>query len=86
MANEDPLRSPKYTLRNIFVPLSSIILCIIKAFEPQTAVWFRQMKIKCCKGKKITPEEWRKYINNGKQLDTVMAQSMFIEAIYLILR
>lgn len=73
MGNEDPLRSEKYTLANILVPFSSIILFIIKAFEPQTAVYIRQVGIKCCGSKKITSSEWKSYAQRGRQLDTVMA-------------
>lgn len=54
VGNEDPLRSSNFTLANVFVPFASIILSVIKAFEPQTAVLFRQICIKYCKAKKIS--------------------------------
>lgn len=76
-----PLQYYNFDTSNIIGSVGTLLFVIFKLFEPQTVVWWRQI----C-GKKISQEEWKRLEKNGLQLDVVLAQSFFIEAIYLTLK
>ena len=77
----DPLQYLDFESKNLIGSCGTLVFVIFKLFEPQTVVWWKQIR-----GKKISKEEWKKYEQQGLQLDVVLAQSFFIEALYLTLK
>lgn len=69
---------------NLVGSCGTLVFVIFKLFEPQTKVWWRQ--VVCCDKRKMTRKEWKELKASGLQLDVVLAQSFFIEALYLTLK
>lgn len=76
-----------YNFTNVVAPTGTLIVVLVKMFEPHTDVCLRQCRYRLGLSKrKITEEEWKEYAKKGEQLDTQLGRSIMLEALYLTLR
>lgn len=82
------MSSDFFSLKNIFAPLGTLFVFIVKLYEPHTELYLRQVaeRWKCKKKVKLNRKDRHRYQSKGEQLDIVMSRSIVIETLYITIR
>ena len=73
-------------MANVIAPMGTLIVVVVKLFEPATYVWFIQIWSKIFKSPGVAPHECAGLERRGEMLDTTLVKSIMAESIYITLK